>query len=140
MVKRTTSKVYESVKHKDFIKVAANFKDAAELAFDFEYYNASGVLFIHSSIAYSDAITIKLSGKKCSGDNHYEVIQLIEAVVPTLRKDKIAINKLKSLIDHKNFVSYTGDIYTRKDLEIIRKAFNKFRLWAEKVLEVEAGY
>ena len=138
MVKRTKSKVYESLKNKDFIKVASNFKGAAELAFEFEYYNAAGVLYIHSSIAFSDAITIKLSGRKCSGNNHYEVINLLEAVVPPQNKDKIAINKLKSLIDHKNLVSYTGDIYSKKDLEVIRKAFNKFRLWAEKILEVEA--
>lgn len=134
MVKKVPSKTYEAAKYKSFVKVAVNFSEAADLAFEFEYFNAAGVLYIHSAIAYSDAITIKLSGKKCSGDSHYEVIQLLETAVPKIRADKKAFNNLKSLIDHKNLISYTGDIYQKKDLEKIRKAFNRFREWAESVL------
>ena len=82
MVKKVPAKTYDSTKYKNFLKVANNFGNAADLAYEFNYYNASGVLYIHAAIAYSDAITIKLSGKKSSGDNHYEVIQLLENVVP----------------------------------------------------------
>jgi hypothetical protein len=135
MVKKVPSKVYDSIKYKSFMKVAVNFKEAADLAFEFDYFNASGVLYIHSAIAYSDAITVKLSGKKCSGENHYEVIQLLENVVPGVRINSKAFNSLKSLIDHKNLISYTGDIYQKKDLEKIRKSFNRFREWAENLLK-----
>lgn len=135
MVKKVPSKNYDSAGYKTFIKVAVNFSEAADLAFEFDYYNAAGVLYIHSAIAYSDAITIKLSGKKCSGDNHYEIIQLLESAVPKLRVDKKAFNNLKSLIDHKNLISYTGDIYQKKDLEKISKAFKRFREWAESLLK-----
>ena len=135
MVKKVPVKTYESIKFKSFTKVAENFSDTADLAYEFDYYNASGVLYIHASIAYSDAITIKLSGKKSNGENHYEVIQLLENVVPKTRIDNKAFNNLKSLIDHKNFISYTGDIYQKKDLEKIRKSFHRFREWAESVLK-----
>ncbi|MBK6912303.1 MAG: hypothetical protein IPH11_00950 [Ignavibacteriales bacterium] len=129
MVKRVSSKVYDSVKYKNFIKVADNFKEAADLAFEFEYFNAAGVLYIHSAIAYSDAITIKLSGKKSSGENHYQVIQLLEDIIPKVRVDNKAFNNLKTLIDHKNLISYTGDVYQKKDLEKIRKSFHRYREW-----------
>lgn len=87
MVKKVPAKTYDSGKYKDFSKVASNFAEAADLALEFGYYNAAGVLYIHSAIAYSDAITIKLSGKKSSGQKHYEVIQLLESVVPRIRID-----------------------------------------------------
>jgi len=134
MVKKVPSKIYDVVKYKNFVKVAINFSEAADLALEFEYFNAAGVLYIHSAIAYSDAITLKLSGKKCSSDNHYEVIQLLETSVPEIRVDKKAFNNLRSLIDHKNLISYTGDIYQKKDLEKISKSFKRFRKWAETLL------
>ena len=134
MVKKVPSKIYDTAKYKSFVKVALNFGEAADLAFEFDYFNASGVLYIHSAIAYSDAITIKLAGKKCSGNNHYEVIQLLETAVPKTRIDNTAFNSLRSLIDHKNLISYTGDIYQKKDLERIRKAFKRFKGWAESFL------
>lgn len=134
MVKNIPAKTYDSAKHKNFLNVANNFANAADLAYEFDYYNAAGVLYIHAAIAYSDAITIKLSGKKSSGDNHYEVIQLLENVVPVTRIDNKAFNNLKSLIDHKNLISYTGDIYQQKDLVKIRKSFNRFKEWAESII------
>lgn len=130
MVKKTTSKKYDSAKYKNFISTAKNFEHAAVLAFDFEYYNAAGVLFILSAIAYADAVTIKLSGKKSSGENHYEVIHLVEQVVPLNLHDKKAISNFKSLIDHKNLISYTGDIYHKKDVDKISRLFNHFSKWA----------
>ncbi|MFZ2323575.1 MAG: hypothetical protein WAV89_07760 [Ignavibacteriaceae bacterium] len=129
------AKTYDSTKHKNFLKAANNFANAADLAYEFDYYNASGVLYIHAAIAYSDAITIKLSGKKNSGNNHYEVIQLLENVVPITRIDNKAFNNLKSLIDHKNLISYTGDIYQQKDFVKIRKSFNRFKEWAESIIK-----
>lgn len=135
MVKKLSTKIYDSVRYKDFVKVAINFAEAAELAYEFEYYNAAGVLFIHSSIAYADAITIKLSGKKCNGENHYEVIHLLEQVIPQTRIDKKAINNFKSLIDHKNLISYSGDVYNKSDLIRMMKGFARFKEWAEVLVE-----
>lgn len=134
MVRRTRAKTFDTVRYKSFLSVAANFEEAAALAFEFEYFNASGVLYIHSAIALADAITIKLASQKSSGDNHYEVINLIEKVVPVNRINKKAVTNFKSLIDHKNLISYTGDIYHKKDLDKIRRYFNNFKTWAVSLL------
>lgn len=133
MVKNAPAKTYDSIRYKGFLSVASNFEEAADLAFEFEYYNASGVLFIHSAIALADAITIKLAGLKSSGDNHYEVINLIEKVVPHNRINKKALSNFKSLIDHKNLISYTGDIYHKKDVDKIKRYFSKFKDWTESL-------
>lgn len=134
MVKRLSTRIYDAIRYKDFVNVALNFAEAAEVAYEFEYYNAAGVLYIHSSIALADAITIKLSGKKCKGENHYEVIHLLEEVIPQKNIDKKAINNFKSLIDHKNLISYSGSVYNKNDLIKIRKSFSRFKEWAERVL------
>ena len=51
-------------RHLDFVTVAENFKDGAELAYEFGYFNAAGVLIVHSAIALADSITIKYSSSK----------------------------------------------------------------------------
>ena len=57
-------------KYHDYMKVADNFRSGAELAKEFEYWNAAGVLIIHAAIAYTDAITIKVGGVKSQGEDH----------------------------------------------------------------------
>lgn len=49
---------------------------------DLEYWTAAGVLIVHSAIAFTDALTIKLSGVKSVGENHEEAILLLEEAVP----------------------------------------------------------
>lgn len=114
MVKKVSAKKFDASGYKRFITVAENFGDAASLAEEFEYYNSAGVLYILSAIAFSDALTIKLNGKKSSGDNHYNVIHLMEEAVPSKNINKKAVDCFKSLIDQKNLVSYTGDVFNKK--------------------------
>ena len=83
----------------------------------------------------ADAVTIKLSSQKCTGDNHYEIISLLKDVTPELKHKIGAINHFKNLIDHKNAVSYTGDIYNKKDVDILFKHFNRFSNWTKSILE-----
>ena len=82
MVKKITTKRINSHRYKDFYKTATNFNEGAKVANEFEYFNAAGVLIIHAAIALADAITIKLVSEKCSGENHYEVINLLEEIIP----------------------------------------------------------
>ena len=42
----------------DYAGVAGNFYDGANVAREFEYWNAAGLLIIHAAIAYTDAVTI----------------------------------------------------------------------------------
>lgn len=135
MTKRTTFKSYESSVYANFKIVADNFFEAAKLAYKYEYYNAAGVLIIHSAIALADALTIKLSSKKSRGDNHYEVISFVKDIVPYDNKKNKALDHLKQLIDHKNAVSYSGDIYSRKDIDILLKHYERFGSWVINVLD-----
>lgn len=134
MTKNLPTRKIEQTRYLDFTKVAENFKEAGEMALEFGYYNAAGVLIIHSAIAYSDAITIKLSSQKMKGDSHYDVIALLNDVIPPEKKNKRAFSHLNKLIDHKNLVSYSGDVYQKSDIEKLKKHFDRFMIWAISIL------
>lgn len=135
MVRKVPRKNVDSYKYNNFNKVAKSFFEGAKLAYDFEYYNAAGVLIIHSAIALADSITVKNLEAKCSGDNHYEVIKLLEEALFSEKQNKRANSHLGKLIDHKNIVSYSGDIYYKKDIDKLFKHYDRFANWAKDILE-----
>ena len=135
MASRISTARIDNHKYLDFIKVSENFKEGAELAFEFGYYNAAGVLIIHSAIALADSITIKYSSSKIKGDSHYDVIALLKNVLPPKMKNDSAIDHLKKIIDQKNSVSYSGDIYHKADIAKLNKHFIRFSGWANSILE-----
>ncbi len=132
---KQAGKKIDANKHLDFIKVSKDFSNGCESAYTFEYYNAAGVLVIHAVIALADAITIKLSGKKCSVDSHFDIIDLLKLVTPPSQNRNKALDQFKKLIDHKNKVSYYGDIYSKKDVDKLLKYFERFKSWADSLLK-----
>lgn len=134
MVKGTQRVNVERSQAVNYIRVAENFFNGAEVAGEYEYWNASGVLIVHSAIAYADALTIKYGGVKSKGENHQEVINLIDTLLPAGSDKKSGLLQLSKIIAHKNAVSYSGDIYEKKDIDQLWKLLNRFRRWAEKLL------
>ena len=120
---------------REFCDVAENFYEGAKVAFDYSYYNVAGVLFVHAAIAYSDAISIKTKGMKIQGENHYEIISLLYDLIPQSDIKKAALNHLQNIIDQKNKLSYSGDVYHKKDIESLRKHFERFKTWADQLLK-----
>ncbi len=114
----------------NFIQVSNNFNEGANIAFEYEYYNAAGVLIVHAAIALADAITIKLGGVKCKGENHNEILGLLKDLSPAGTQRNNALNQLEAIISHKNAVSYSGSIYDKKDIEKLLKHFQRFSNWA----------
>lgn len=130
---KTVFKKYDVNKHLDFEKISNDFANGCDSAYALEYYNASGVLIIHAAIALADSITIRLAGKKCSGESHYDVMELLRVVTPPSISKTKALDQFKKLIDHKNKVSYHGDIYYKKDVDKLIKYFERFKLWVESL-------
>lgn len=119
----------------DYRTVAESFYRGAEAAAEFGYWNAAGVLQIHAAIALADAMSIKLGGVRCRGEDHHEtVILLDELVAPTDLKKK-ALSQLRTIIDHKNLVAYSGQVFTRGDVDRLAKLLERFRAWALRILD-----
>ncbi|MBI2119450.1 MAG: hypothetical protein HYT97_07490 [Elusimicrobia bacterium] len=121
-------------KYHDYAKVADNFFSGSDCAREFEYWNAAGVLIVHAAIAYTDAITIKVGGVKSQGEDHMAVIDLLREVVALDEHGQRALNHLIRMIEQKNLVSYSGEIYTRTDIEKLWKQLERYRDWALFIL------
>jgi hypothetical protein len=127
VVRKTVRKYIDKAKSRKFKTVADNFFNGAEVAKEYEYWNAAGVLIVHAAIALADAVTIKVGGVKSQGENHYELITLIDELITGSHQKQNALKQLRQIIDHKNSVSYNGDIYDKKDVDKLWKHLMRFR-------------
>lgn len=134
--KKNTRKSVERAKWRDFAQVADSFYKGAELAKDFEYWNAAGLLIIHSAIALTDALTVKVGGVKSSGEDHLAAVDLLREIVSLDARGNEAAKHLVRMIDQKNLVSYSGDVYTRAEVDTLWKHLERYRPWAFLVLGV----
>jgi hypothetical protein len=82
MVRQAQKLTINRAKAANYKSIAENFYEGAKVAADYEYWNAAGVLIVHSAIAYGDAVTIKLGGVKSKGDNHQALVNLLDSIIP----------------------------------------------------------
>ena len=118
----------------DYARVADNFYHGAELAKEFEYWNAAGLLVVHSAIAYTDAVTIHVGGLKSQGEDHMAAVDLIREVVELDESGRRAAGHLARIIEQKNSVAYNGDVFSRQDVDALWKHLERYRPWANLIL------
>lgn len=135
MAKRKGRKSVERDYYSKYQKVAEHFYNAASDSMELEYWTAAGVLIVHSAIAFTDALCIKLGGIKSIGENHEDAIALVESIVGDSEEKSKAINQLKRLIEEKTKVSYLGELYTSSRTKEMWKRLERFRKWALNILE-----
>lgn len=119
----------------DYANVAGSFYDGANVAREFEYCNAAGVLIIHAAIAYTDAITIKYGGVRSKGEDHMAAVELLRQVMALDEQGLAGARHLERIINEKNRVSYEGEVYTKKDVETLWKHLLRYRTWALSKIE-----
>jgi len=113
-------------------KIADGFFEGAVNEKELGNWNSAGVLIIHAAIGYADAVTIKYGGVRSKGDDHQDIVRLLDNLLPQSEAKKSALNQLEKLIAHKTSVSYSGDVYDNKDIEKLFKHLERFKNWAEK--------
>lgn len=135
MVKGGKRSMVDKARYRNYVTVGSNFFEGAQVAAEYEYWNAAGVLIVHAAIAYADAIAIKLGGVKSRGENHQEAVDLLDELVAPSTEKKTALHQLRKIIDQKNVVSYSGEVYNKKDVDQLWKLVRRFRDWAVVILE-----
>ena len=131
MARKNVRKEVDKTKSLYHLKVAESFAGGAEVAKDFEYWNAAGILIVHAAIAYADAMCIKYGGVKSQGEDHNQVVALLREILSVNDENKKAFIQLEKIIAHKTSVSYSGDVYDEKDVENLWKNFERFKRWVE---------
>ncbi len=124
----------ERSRWRQFRAVGESLAQAAEMATQFEYWNAAGVLLVHAAIALTDALTVKVGGVKSVGEDHMLGADLLESVLAIDAEGKKAIGHLRALIQEKNLVSYSGQVYHREDIRRMARHLTRFRGWADRLL------
>lgn len=134
MAKKTRRTTVDRAEAGDYAAAGDQFFRAAELARQFEYWNAAGLLYVHAAIAFADAVAIARRGQKSTGENHLEALTLMEESTRNVKGRDEAIGHLRRIIDEKNRVAYTGMSFRRADLEKTAIHAARFRVFAERVL------
>lgn len=134
MVKRRGRKSIPHHRYKAFRSVAEHFYNAAKDSMELEYWTAAGVLIVHSAIAYTDSLCIKLAGVRSIGESHEDTVTLVENVVGETDEKSNAINHLRRIIEEKTKVSYLGELYSSSQTKEMWKRLERFRKWAEEIL------
>lgn len=129
--KKITVDKAQALKYK---AIADNFYVGAISEKNLKRWNAAGLLIVHAAIAYADAITIKYGGVKNKSENHQDVVKLLENLMHDNESKKSALNQLERLIAHKSTVAYSGEIYDEQDIEKLFKHLERFKAWAEKLI------
>ncbi len=135
MTKRRGRKSIDRPRHREYQRVAQHFYEAARDSMALEYWTAAGVLIVHASIAYADALSIKLSGQRSAGDSHEDTVLLMEEIVASSEEKKLAINQLRRIIEEKTRVSYMGELYSPSQTKDMWKQLVRFRRWAIFILD-----
>lgn len=134
MAKRRGRKNVNRAQFIKYQKTAEHFYDAAKNSIELEDWTAACVLIVHSAIAYTDALCIKLSGQKSIGENHEDAITLVDDISAGGEEKVKAINQLKRIIEEKTKVSYLGELYTFSQTKEMWKRLERFREWAISIL------
>jgi len=103
MTKKSSHILVDKTKATNFHLVALNFLHGAKLAAEHQYYNAAGVLIVHSAIAYADALCIKSKGVRAKGENHHEVINLLDSIIINSEIKNKALGNLSKIIEQKKY-------------------------------------
>ena len=134
MAKRRGIKSVDRSRFGEYERVAEHFYVAARDSMDFEYWTAAAVLIVHSGIAFADAVCIKLSGQRSSGDNHELTVALLEEAVADGEEKSKALIQLRSIIEEKTRVSYMGEMISSSRTKDMWKRLERFREWAVKII------
>lgn len=135
MAERRGRKSVPRHRYKEYQNVAEHFYDAAKDSMELEYWTAAGVLIVHSAIAFTDALCIKLAGVKSFGENHEDAVTLVESIVAESEGKSQAINQLRRIIQEKTKVSYLGELYSSSQAKEMWKRLERFRKWAKQILQ-----
>jgi hypothetical protein len=134
MTKKTKRTIVDREKAGDYASAGEQFFQAAGLAREFEYWNAAGLLYVHSAIAFADAVAIARRGEKSTSENHMDALALFEEALENVKGKNEATEHLRRLIDEKNRVSYMGISIRRADLEKMETRVDRFRVFALRML------
>lgn len=97
------------------------------------YGNAVGLLAIHATISYSDALSIAFGGRKSTGA-HTEAIHLLRDVLESELPAEMA-RKFERVVAKKDAISYRGMLFSLGEGKKLLASAEAFSAWARDRLK-----
>jgi len=114
--------------HQYYMVAGENYKGALN-NYENELWTPAAILFIHTVIAYTDALTIKAGAVKSSGDDHLQVVSLVKQLIFITDEDQRALTRLMKILGEKSKVAYGGQVYSRNQAEKMMKNMESYQSW-----------
>lgn len=135
MGKRTPQRRVERTRSDDYAAVARSFLEAAKVALEFRYFNAAGLLSIHSAIAFADTVTVRKLGERSTAESHDQVVDLLSRAAGAQVGFRQAVTHLTRLLNEKNRTAYTGELSTESTAADLLTHADRFAEWAQAMAE-----
>ena len=126
------------IETKQYIEKADHFLQGMKLLADdvANYRTGVGLLAIHSAISLNDAITVGLTGKRRTYQEHAKAARELERFCFSNRiSDKKGISHFKWLLAQKNLVAYQGDRIDDASVKLAIDKAERFSAWAYNYFE-----
>ncbi|HEX8271801.1 MAG TPA: hypothetical protein VF615_04050 [Longimicrobiaceae bacterium] len=94
------------------------------------YGNALGVIAVHASIAYNDALTISFRGIKSTEGDHRKAADVLRQALGSRARSE-QVERLRSILSLKDRISYAGQFYTLEEARHLLRSAEAFCSWAE---------
>ena len=133
--KKIPRKSVDRLRFKEFLTVAGQNMEAAADNMKSDLWTPAGILIVHSSIAYTDALTIKAAGVRSSGEHHAMAVDLVAQVLELKREDQNALAHFRRIIGEKARVAYGGKAYPESRVRQMWTNLERYRKWVEEKLE-----
>jgi len=103
------------------------------------YASAVALLAVHSAISYSDALLIGLGSTRTRGENHREAITALKRACTRAKIDQQGIGHFQKLLSVKTDVSYGEKRVDDERATALFVTAERFRVWAERILQQREG-
>jgi hypothetical protein len=103
------------------------------------YASAAVLLAVHSAISYSDAVLIGLGGTRPRGENHREAVTALKHACTKAKVDQHGIRHFQNLVSAKTDISYGEKHVDDERVEALCITAERFRVWAERILQQREG-
>ncbi len=97
---------------------------------------AVALLAVHSAISYSDAVILRLGGKRPKSENHRDAITELKRACTHKKIDyRLGIRQFEKLLGAKSDISYGSDVITDEKVVALCTAAERFEAWSEKTIK-----
>jgi hypothetical protein len=124
-----------------YYRRATQLADAMKLCQDgvSTYASAVALLAVHSAISFSDALLIGLGSKRPHGENHREAIEALKRACTRAKIDQQGVGHFQKLLSVKTDISYGEKRVDDERATALFVTAERFRVWAERILQHREG-